>query len=356
MISVVMPVFNGEKFLKIAIESILNQTYIDFELVIINDGSKDKSAEIIKSYQDKRILFLENEGNKGIFYTRNRLFEEAKGDYIAILDCDDYAEPTRLEKQVNFLDKNEEFGLVGSWITLIDDENNEKGTWNLEHCPERIPAKLLFLNQFAQSSVMIRKQFADLKYREEYPPAEDYDLWTRIAHKTRVTNLAESLVKYRIHDQNISQTQSEKANRNILKIYKNQLEELGIYPDQEDLHIHKKVGNMDFDKNNKLFFEKAKNWLELLYSKNEQVEIYNKMAFNEILGDFWAELLSTNIELATAKKSFYHSVLSSFINPNKKSSLSKSFRLRSFPFNYTVKPFLKILNGFANWNNTKKSN
>ncbi len=211
MISVVMPVFNGEKFLKIAIESILNQTYTDFELIIINDGSTDKSAEIIKSYTDNRIRFLENEGNRGIFYTRNRLFEEVKGKYIAILDCDDYAEPKRLEKQVNFLDKNNEFGLVGSWITLIDGENKIKGAWNLEYRPERISSKLLFSNQFAQSSVMMRKEFSDLKYREEYPPVEDYDLWVRISYKTRVTNLAETLVKYRIHDQNISQTQAEKA-------------------------------------------------------------------------------------------------------------------------------------------------
>ena len=339
MLSVVMPVFNGEKFLKIAIESILNQTYTDFELLIINDGSTDKSADIINSYQDKRIRFLENDGNKGIFYTRNRLFEEVKGKYIAILDCDDYAEPTRLEKQADFLDKNNEFGLVGSWITLIDDKNTIKGAWQLEHRPERIPAKLLFFNQFAQSSVMMRKEFSDLKYREEYPPTEDYDLWVRISHKTRVINLAESLVKYRIHDNNISQTQREKADRNVLKIYKNQLEELGVYANQDELQIHKKVGNMDFEKNNESFFEKAKIWLELLHAKNEEIEVYNKMVFNELLGEFWAELLSQNIELSISKKAFYTSELSSYLNSTKKNNLSKAFKLRSFPFNYTVKPY-----------------
>ncbi len=344
MVSVVMPVFNGEKFLKMAIESILNQTYTDFEFVIINDGSTDTSAEIVKSYSDNRIRFLENEGNKGIFYTRNRLFEEAKGKYIAILDCDDYAEPTRLEKQVNFLDKNNEFGLVGSWITLIDEENTVKGAWNLEYRPERIPAKLLFFNQFAQSSIMMRKQFADLKYREEYPPVEDYDLWVRISYKTRVTNLAESLVKYRIHDQNISHTQAEKAEKNVLKIYKNQLKELGIYANEYDLQIHKKVGNMNFEQNNESFFGKSQKWLELLYTKNQEIEIYNKLVFNELLGEFWAELLSKNIEISTAKKAFYHSPLSILINSTKKNNLSKSFRLRSFPFNYTLKPILNKLN------------
>ncbi|WP_338768510.1 glycosyltransferase [Bernardetia sp. ABR2-2B] len=353
MLSVVMPVFNGEKFLKMAIESILNQTYTDFELVIINDGSTDKSAEIINSYQDKRIHFLENDGNKGIFYTRNRLFEEAQGKYIAILDCDDYAEPTRLEKQVHFLDKNNEFGLVGSWITLIDDENRIKGAWQLEHRPEQIPAKLLFFNQFAQSSVMIRKEFADLKYREEYPPTEDYDLWVRIAHKTRVTNLAESLVKYRIHDQNISQTQKEKADRHVLKIYKNQLEELGIYANQDELILHKKIGNMDFKQNNESFFEKVKNWLELLNSKNEKIEVYNKIVFNNLLGEFWAELLSKNIELSITKKAFQNSILSSYLNSTKKNNLSKSFRLRSFPFNYTIKPALNVIKKLQDWKRKK---
>lgn len=340
MISVVMPVFNGEKFLKIAIESILKQTYTDFELLIINDGSTDKSAEIIQSYPDNRIHFLENERNKGIFYTRNRLFEEAKGKYIAILDCDDYAEPTRLEKQVDFLDKNEEFGLVGSWITLIDNENRIKGTWQLEHRPERIPAKLLFFNQFAQSSVMMRKEFADLKYRKEIPLAEDYDLWVRISQKTRVINLAESLVKYRLHDDNISQTKEKELQDNVFKIYKNQLEELGIYANQDELIIHKRIGNMNFEQNDKSFFEKAKTWLELLHSKNQEIEIYNKLVFNELLGEFWAELLSKNIELSSSKKAFYRSVLSSYINSSKKNNLSKSFRLRSFPFNYTLQPIL----------------
>lgn len=354
MISVVMPVFNGEKFLKIAIESVLNQTYTDFELVIINDGSIDKSAEIINSYQDSRIRFLENEGNKGIFYTRNRLFEEAKGNYIAILDCDDYAEPIRLEKQVHFLDKNNEFGLVGSWITLIDEENKIKGAWNLEYRPERIPAKLLFSNQFAQSSVMMRKEFSDLKYREEIPLAEDYDLWVRISQKTRVINLAESLVKYRFHDDNISQTKEKELQDNVFKIYKYQLEELGIYASQDELIIHKKVGNMDFEKNNESFFEKSKSWLELLHSKNQEIEIYNKMVFNELLGEFWAELLSKNIELPISKKAFYHSSLSSYLNLTKKSSLSKAFRLRSFPFNYAIQPILKKINNLRNRRNNRK--
>ncbi len=354
MISVVMPVFNGEKFLKMAIESVLNQSYKDFELIIINDGSTDKSAEVIKSYQDKRICFLENDGNKGIFYTRNRLFEEAKGNYIAILDCDDYAEPTRLEKQVDFLNKNNEFGLVGSWITLIDDENKIKGAWNLEYRAERIPAKLLFTNQFAQSSIMMRKKYAALKYRENYPPTEDYDLWVRISQKTRVINLAESLVKYRIHDNNISQTQSAVAEKNILKIYKNQLEELGIYVSQEELTIHKKIGNMDFEENHESFFEKSKNWLELLQKKNEEVEIYNKLVFNELLGEFWAELLSKNIELSLSKKAFYNSLLSTYLNPTKKKNLSKSFQIRSFPFNYTLQPALKIVKNFQDWKSKRK--
>ena len=334
MVSVVMPVFNGEKFLKIAIESILNQTYTDFELIIISDGSTDRSVEIIKSYQDNRVRFLENEENKGIFYTRNRLLEEAKGKYVAILDCDDYAETTRLEKQVRFLDKNEEFGLVGSWVTLIDRENRIKEVWNLEHRPERIPSKLLFLNQFAQSSVMMRKEFAELKYREEIPLAEDYDLWVRISQKTRVINLAEFLVKYRLHQENISQIKVIELQKNVFKIYKYQLEKLGIYANQDELIIHEKIGNMNFE-TTASFFEKAKSWLELLHSKNEEIEVYNKLVFNELLGEYWAELLSKTLHLSSSKKAFYHCSLSSFINPHKKSNLSKSFILRSFPFNFT---------------------
>ena len=116
MVSVVMPVYNGSKYLKEAIDSILNQTFTNFELIIINDGSTDNSEDIIFSYQDRRIYYLKNEHNKGICITLNRGLDNARGKYIARMDCDDISMPQRLAKQVNYLERHRDVGALGTDI------------------------------------------------------------------------------------------------------------------------------------------------------------------------------------------------------------------------------------------------
>ncbi|MFY7888286.1 MAG: glycosyltransferase family 2 protein, partial [Spirosomataceae bacterium] len=180
-ISVLMPMYNAEAYLGLAIESILNQTYQDFELVILNDGSTDKSLEIALSYQDKRIRVLENEGNLGLIYTRNRLITEARGDLLAWLDSDDVAVTTRLEEQYDFLQKNPKVALVASWATIIDSNGKPTGGFRKSYIKdEYLQALLLFVNYIVQSSVMIRKScLPSIPY--QLPFSEDYDLWVRVA-------------------------------------------------------------------------------------------------------------------------------------------------------------------------------
>ena len=117
-----MPVYNGERYLREAIDSILNQTFKDFEFLIINDGSTDLSVEIIESYADKRISLAHNGQNLGLITTLNRGFDLACGEYIARMDCDDISLPDRLEKQVVFMDNHPEIGICGSWVSAISDE------------------------------------------------------------------------------------------------------------------------------------------------------------------------------------------------------------------------------------------
>lgn len=119
-----MPVYNGERFLREAIESVLQQTFADFELLIVNDGSTDRSLDIIQTYNDSRIRLIDNGANLGLIAARNTGLKNARGEYIALLDCDDIAYPDRLAEQIAFLDKNPSFGMVGAWIEMIDEKSN----------------------------------------------------------------------------------------------------------------------------------------------------------------------------------------------------------------------------------------
>ena len=220
-VSVLMPVYNAEKYLSFAIESIITQTYTDWELVLINDGSTDKSEKIALSYADDRIRYYKNEENKGLIYTRNRMIELAKGEYLAFLDSDDLSLPLRLSKQVAFLDNNPAYALCGTWSKMIDGENREIKKINISVSDDEIKCSLLFANAFVQSSIMIRRQvLAANPYDKNYPLAEDYELWSRLSHSYKLKNIPEHLTLYRWHGNNISKERKEHLNHlvnNILK-------------------------------------------------------------------------------------------------------------------------------------------
>ncbi len=205
LISVLMPVHNGEKYLSLALESVLAQTFEDFEFIIINDGSTDKSEEIILSYDDQRIHYLSNNTNCGVTKTLNRGLGLATGKYIARLDADDLAVPLRLERQMTFLDKKRSL-LVGSWAHVID--GNGEIIRNLKPltAPLNLRLKLLFSNAFIHSSTMFNAAAAKSLggYDERIRYAQDYDLWSRLSRLGDVYNIPEYLVCWRETEDNIS--------------------------------------------------------------------------------------------------------------------------------------------------------
>ena len=203
IISVLLPVYNGEKFLKEAIESVLNQSFDDFELVIIDDGSTDDSCNIIFSYQDARIRFLRNEQNIGLIKTLNKGINESKGKYIARMDADDICREDRFVKQVEFLEQHPSYGIVGSWCSIIN--SSKKIEYHTSH--ESLQFALLNYCCFVHPSVMIRKSVLteyQLYFDSQYVHSEDYELWTRLLTKTKAANLPEYLLSYREHENQIS--------------------------------------------------------------------------------------------------------------------------------------------------------
>jgi glycosyltransferase involved in cell wall biosynthesis len=200
VISVLFPVYNGSLFIGQAIQSILEQTYDNFEIIIINDGSTDESAAIIQKYKDSRIRFYEQE-NQGLAATLNHAIKMSKGKYLARQDQDDISLPQRFEKQVDFLESHPDYGMVGTWASIMGENGDTQRIHR--HPTESLILKfdLFFNNPFVHSSMMIRKSvfekvglYSTDKSRQ---PPEDYELWSRIAREFEVANIPEILHIYR---------------------------------------------------------------------------------------------------------------------------------------------------------------
>jgi len=224
-ISILMPVYNGEAFLKQAINSVLVQSFLDWELIIINDNSTDKSPEIIKWYlgQDDRIRLISNETNLGLVASLNEGINIAKGEFLARLDCDDYwSNPEKLSKQVNFLAQNPDCALLGAWADMID----ESGKHLKNFCPpvadKKIRGQILWHNCFLHSSIMVRKSvlLEAGGYKREEQHVEDYGLWLRIGKIAQFANLSEVLVSYRLVPQSVTRTKNAQQLKSIISLIK----------------------------------------------------------------------------------------------------------------------------------------
>ncbi len=207
-VSVVMPVYNAERFLRQAIESILNQTFTDFEFIIVNDGSTDVSPLIIEEYkkQDSRIIVHNLPQNMGIVSAMNSGCKLAHGKYIAVMHSDDISMPDRLEKQVVFLNGNSDISVVGANIQTVDESGEYLEQSRMPLLPVHLKWELLFGSALAHPTVMMRvSDIAPIGfYKFERFPAEDYDLWTRLAKVVQLANLPDILLHYRVWSQSIT--------------------------------------------------------------------------------------------------------------------------------------------------------
>ncbi len=236
-VTVLMPVYNGEKYLKETIESILNQTFIDFEFLIIDDGSIDATEEIIKSFLDPRINYVKNNENLKIISTLNKGLSLSKGRYIARMDADDICVSNRLEKQVKFLENNPSIGLIGSdYISF--------GTINKSiHYPsqyEDLKFSALFYNPFCHPSIMMRKDIItkyNLSYNSAFLHLEDYKLWTEFLIICNCQNITEELISYRTHPNQISKVHEELQKRNVMNVQKDYLKNAGFNLSDEEIQI-----------------------------------------------------------------------------------------------------------------------
>lgn len=212
-VTVLMSVYNGERYLREAIDSILNQCFEDFEFLIINDASADNTEEILKNYKDSRIKVIINKKNLGLTKSLNKGLKIAKGEYIARMDSDDISLPKRLEEEVKVLDLDGNIGLVGTYCFVMDEEGRILS--RLSSLSKSIKNGLMSVNQFVHSSVMIRKKCLDATgyYREEFKFAQDYDLWLRISESFKIMNIPKYLHKWRFDTKSISFSKNEEQSK-----------------------------------------------------------------------------------------------------------------------------------------------
>jgi glycosyltransferase involved in cell wall biosynthesis len=206
-VSVVMSVYNGEAYLAEAIESILTQTFADFEFIIINDGSRDGTARMLAEYaeRDPRVRVVTQE-NSGRVPSLNRGIEMAAAPFIARMDADDVSLPNRLERQVSFLEAHPEIGLLGSAVEMVGPEGESLGIYAPDCGDQELRQVMMKLNPFRHPAILMRKGIASGVggYRKVMLDTDDYDLWLRMSERTQIANLPEVLVKYRIHPNQVS--------------------------------------------------------------------------------------------------------------------------------------------------------
>lgn len=258
-ISVLVPVYNTEeKHLRECIESILNQTFKDFELIILNDSSSNNAEEVIKSYDDKRILYYKNEKTKGITKSRNKLLSLARGKYIAIQDHDDISFPDRLEKEYNYLENHKDVSIISAWIEVFSEINYKfhKGKKIKIWKRKEFPKVLDFLKQceLIHPVCMWRKndfEKYNLTYENGYYGSQDYALFSKAVRYLKFANMQEPLLKYRRHSNNVSRNK-KCIKEESLKV-KNKILEYLTSDDRD-----KKLLHTLFTKKKISFFNKVK--------------------------------------------------------------------------------------------------
>ncbi|PAX07654.1 glycosyltransferase family 2 protein [Sphingomonas lenta] len=292
LVSVVVPVFNRAHVVGDAVGSLLRQTHAELEVVVVDDGSTDASVAVVEAFGDGRVRVVRHEANRGIPHARNTGLEAARGRYIAWLDSDDVARPTRIAEQLAFLKANPEVALVGACAGKLRADGRRKRGVRVPPTEHAVIAPwLLFRSAFQQSAVMARADvLRRFPYRPDLPVCEDLDQFQRIAAEHRVANLAAVLVDRRVHPDQTIRRRQDAIKAMKLKLAPPWLERLGMRFGSDDVARHVQLGNRkqasvpaDAD-----FLRWAEAWLHGLQAANAWTDAYDGQGLAVAGGWFWA--------------------------------------------------------------------
>ena len=288
-VSVLMPVYNAAPYLAEAIESILSQTFGDFEFLIIDDGSADDTAQIAESYaqRDQRIRLVRHAENQGQTARLNQGLALARGRYIARMDGDDISLSERLGQQVAFFDSHPGIGVCGSWLPTIGDRHTRFERYPTSDADIR--CQLLFRDVLAHPAVMLRRAlFTEhgLAYDPFFQIAQDYDLWARCAEHTQLANMPQVLLHYRVHQQQMGQRRYVAQYQEAAIVRLALLDKLGLEPSPDEQALHAAISTTSFTPSYS-FINAAESWLLKIRAANRQAKRYAAPALAETLGLYW---------------------------------------------------------------------
>jgi len=282
-----MPIHNGAAFLMEAMESILRQTLGDFEFLIVDDASTDRSVEIIRSLKDPRIRLIQSPERLKLSGALNLGLDIARGDYVARMDADDISHPRRLEIQTGFLEQNPKIGLCGTWIRYFGGTSHAVLKKPLTH--EGIRAFTILDSPFAHPSVMLRRDMFEqhgLRFDGSFFPTEDFELWTRALRHFQAANLSQVLLNYRVHGQSLTGSDWSTMDEQAIRVIRTQLVPLGIDPTPEALRFHRQLamGRLKMDPPH---LDQAESWLNAILTANRHAKIYTPDALETLMRDLW---------------------------------------------------------------------
>jgi len=293
-ITVFVPVYNRQKYIAETIQSVLDQSYKDFQLLLVDDASTDNSVEIIRQFNDDRITLIENKENLGIPKTRNIGLQYAEGEYLAILDSDDLMMKNRLIKQKRFLDRHQDYVGVGSWSNYIDDKG--KVTKPIVARPvshKRVAASLLFQCAIHNRTFMVRSEAVKkIGYNNEFPRCQDYDLLCKLSKQAKLHNIPSILVSGRKHDQQITQHTSSLGDQMKKIIAEQLLQDMQVNYSTIDIDNHIQLARSSSCECSLEFVEWAEHWLNNLLVANRQVRLFDQIAFKQICFRMWVKTIS----------------------------------------------------------------
>lgn len=289
-VTVFIPVYNRAAYIVEAIESILAQTYSYFELLLVDDGSTDDSLHILRSYRDPRIRVISNDHNLGIPQTRNKGLALARGEYIALLDSDDFAYPDRLAQQVSFLDQHPQYAAIGSWVAVQKGGQRARNIGMLPVSSPEVRARLLFHCSLTQSAVMARTAvLREYGYGEPYTVCSDFDLWVRLAKTYRLGNLPQFLVRRRLHGERVTADRAQLVKQKKMQLFSQQLAELGVQSSPADVDHHYlllRMRTVDFVPDWE-YLRWAEAWLRMLQAANLHKLHYPPAVFAQVVAEVW---------------------------------------------------------------------
>lgn len=311
-VSVVLPAYNAGPYIAEAIQSILNQTYTNFELIVVNDCSTDDTEEQILAIADSRIQYIKNAQNSGLIYNLNLGFSLAKGKYIVRMDADDISMPTRIATQVAYMENCHETGVCGAWFESFGSQS-QLAKYEVEN--DAIKLRMLYQCHFCHPTVIIRKSVVDehkLTYDKAFIHAEDYELWGRMAFFTGFANISEVLLKYRVHGENVSQKHNTVQVENSRKVIQEIFMRFGMVVSTDAIGIWVKACYADFNLTAGEI-RTLESMMEGLLDGNKTVNYVAQPALEDFISQKWFNLCYNNVKNKEVQTLFNGSKISNLL-------------------------------------------